>query len=115
MTLPSRRHHKFRGKSTFRPIHATKIETSEKLVVEDQNENFRIRKCVIFYYLDDDTIHILEHRVENSNYLRKYLSSGGNGSKYENNADVKVLVEETKTTVASVILHPSGPLLHREG
>lgn len=35
-------------------------------VVEDANENFRIRKCIIFYYLDDDTIHIIEHRVENS-------------------------------------------------
>jgi len=35
-------------------------------VVEDANENFRIRKCIIFYYLDDDTFHIIEHRVENS-------------------------------------------------
>lgn len=35
-------------------------------VVEDPNENFRVRRCIINYYLDDDTIHILEHRVENS-------------------------------------------------
>lgn len=35
-------------------------------VVEDPNENFRIRKCIIFYYLDDDTIHIIEPRVENA-------------------------------------------------
>ena len=43
----------------------------------------------------------LEHTVENSNYLRKYLPNGGNGSKYnldESNADVKALVEETKRT-----------------
>lgn len=35
-------------------------------VVEDANENYRIRKCIIYYYLDDDTLHIEEPRVENS-------------------------------------------------
>ena len=35
-------------------------------VVEDATENFRIRKCILYYYLDDDTIHIIETRVENS-------------------------------------------------
>lgn len=35
-------------------------------VVEDPNENYRIRKVIIMYYLDDDTIHIMEPRVENS-------------------------------------------------
>jgi len=35
-------------------------------VVEDSNENYRVRHCTIFYYLEDDTIHILEPRVENS-------------------------------------------------
>lgn len=35
-------------------------------VVEDPNENYRIRKCIIYYYLDDDTIHIIEPRIENS-------------------------------------------------
>jgi len=35
-------------------------------VVEDSNENYRIRHCTIFYYLEDDTIHIIEPRVENS-------------------------------------------------
>jgi hypothetical protein len=35
-------------------------------VVENPNENYRVRKCVVYYYLDDDTIHILETRVENS-------------------------------------------------
>ena len=35
-------------------------------VVEDPTENFRLRKCTIYYYLDDDTFHILEPRVENS-------------------------------------------------
>ncbi len=35
-------------------------------VHESGVENFRVRKCVILYYLDDDTIHITEPRVENS-------------------------------------------------
>jgi len=35
-------------------------------VVESPNENYRVRKCTIFYYLDDDTLHILEDKVENS-------------------------------------------------
>ena len=35
-------------------------------VVEDANENYRIRRCVIYYYLDDDTIHIIEPRIENA-------------------------------------------------
>lgn len=35
-------------------------------VVENANENYRIRKCTVYYYLDDDTLHILEDRLENS-------------------------------------------------
>lgn len=35
-------------------------------VVEDPNENFRIRRCIIYFYLDDDTFHIIEPRVPNS-------------------------------------------------
>mgnify|MGYP006163254909 CR=1 FL=1 len=34
--------------------------------MEDPNENYRIRKCIVYYYLEDDTIHIIESRVENS-------------------------------------------------
>lgn len=34
--------------------------------MEDPNENFRVRKCIIYYYLDDDTMHIVEKRIENS-------------------------------------------------
>ena len=34
--------------------------------MEDPNENYRIRKCIIYYYLDDDTLHIIEKRIENS-------------------------------------------------
>lgn len=35
-------------------------------VVEDPNENYRVRKCIIYFYLDDDTFLILEPRVPNS-------------------------------------------------
>jgi hypothetical protein len=29
-------------------------------------ENFRVRKCVIYYYLEDDSLHIAEPKIENS-------------------------------------------------
>lgn len=35
-------------------------------VVEDPNENYRVRHCTMFYYLEDDTLHIVEPRIENS-------------------------------------------------
>lgn len=35
-------------------------------VVENPTENYRIRKCIIYFYLDDDTIHIIEPKVQNS-------------------------------------------------
>ena len=35
-------------------------------VVENPTENYRIRKCVIYFYLDDDTFMIQEPRVPNS-------------------------------------------------
>jgi len=35
-------------------------------VVEDPNENYRVRKCTIFYYLTDGTIYITEPKIENS-------------------------------------------------
>ncbi len=38
----------------------------QEAVVEDPNENFRVRQCIILYYLEDDTFHILEPKVENS-------------------------------------------------
>ena len=34
--------------------------------VETAIENYRIRKCAIYYYLEDGTIHVTEPRVENS-------------------------------------------------
>lgn len=29
-------------------------------------ENFRLRKCVLYYYLEDDSVHIAEPKIENS-------------------------------------------------
>ena len=42
-------------------------------VVESAYENYRIRKCNIFYYLDDDTMHIDEIREENSGIVQGYV------------------------------------------
>ncbi|EGR34903.1 flagellar microtugule protofilament ribbon protein, putative [Ichthyophthirius multifiliis] len=38
----------------------------QESVVEDPKENYRIRKCVIYYYLSDGTIHVNEPKTENS-------------------------------------------------
>lgn len=38
----------------------------KEAVVEANLENFRVRKVVIFYYLEDDTAHITEPREDNS-------------------------------------------------
>lgn len=42
-------------------------------VVESAYENYRIRKCDIYYYLDDDTIHITEIKEENSGIPQGYF------------------------------------------
>lgn len=35
-------------------------------VVENPDENYRVRKCTIYYYLEDNTMYITEPKVENS-------------------------------------------------
>jgi hypothetical protein len=35
-------------------------------VTESAYENWRIRPCLILYYLDDDTVHVIEKKYENS-------------------------------------------------
>ena len=42
-------------------------------VVESAYENYRIRKCNLFYYLEDDTIHVTEVKEENSGIPQGYL------------------------------------------
>jgi len=42
-------------------------------VVESAYENYRIRKCIIYYYLDDDSIHIDEIKEENSGIPQGYF------------------------------------------
>ncbi|KAF0685337.1 Aste57867_22757 [Aphanomyces stellatus] len=39
-------------------------------VHESNVENFRVRKCIVLYYLEDDTIQIIEPKVENSGILQ---------------------------------------------
>jgi EF-hand domain-containing protein 1 len=38
----------------------------QESVVESQLENYRVRPCILYYYLNDDTIHLTEPRVVNS-------------------------------------------------
>jgi hypothetical protein len=48
-------------------------------VVENPSENYRLRKCTLYYYLEDDTLHILEARIPNSGipqgiFLKRHLA-----------------------------------------
>ena len=57
-------------------------------VVENPDENYRIRKCIVFFYLDDDTLHIIEPRVENSGipqgiFLKRHKLPKANGEPYD--------------------------------
>ncbi len=54
-------------------------------VVESAYENYRIRRCDIYYYLDDDTIQIIELKEENSgmpqgNFLKRHKIEKADGS-----------------------------------
>lgn len=42
-------------------------------IVESAYENFRVRSLNIFYYLDDDTVHIDEVKTENSGIVQGYF------------------------------------------
>jgi len=45
----------------------------QESVVETNLENYRVRQCVIMYYLEDDTCHITERKVENSGIMQGQL------------------------------------------
>merc|ERR1719218_360258 len=38
----------------------------KEAVIETNLENWRVRQCIIFYYLEDDTCHIAEKKQDNS-------------------------------------------------
>lgn len=38
----------------------------KEIITERREEKWRVRKCVLYYYLEDDTIHISEPKVDNS-------------------------------------------------
>eukprot|EP01016_Furgasonia_blochmanni_P036317 TRINITY_DN4137_c0_g1_i8.p1 TRINITY_DN4137_c0_g1~~TRINITY_DN4137_c0_g1_i8.p1 ORF type:complete len:651 (+),score=231.66 TRINITY_DN4137_c0_g1_i8:95-2047(+) len=42
----------------------------QESVIEMRTENFRVRRCVIYYYLNDDTIYVTEPKVENSGIIQ---------------------------------------------
>merc|ERR1719235_85299 len=56
----------------------------KEAVVETNLENYRVRKCVVYYYLEDDTCHIIEPRIDNSgipqgNLVRRHRFPAPNG------------------------------------
>jgi hypothetical protein len=64
-------------------------------VVENPNENFRVRKCTIYYYLDDDTLHINEKKIENSGltqgvFLKRHQVPKPDGSGNYSYSDLNV-------------------------
>jgi len=44
-------------------------------VHESRLENYRIRKCVLYYYLEDDSMHVSEPKVENSGIPQARLAA----------------------------------------
>lgn len=56
-------------------------------VVESAYENYRIRTCDIYYYLDDDTIHITEVKEENSGIPQGYFLKRHKIQKTEGSGD----------------------------
>lgn len=38
----------------------------KEAVFSSPSENFRVRKCIVYYYLEDDSLHIAEPKIENS-------------------------------------------------
>merc|ERR1719409_577077 len=53
-------------------------------VIETNLENWRTRKCIIFYYLEDDTCHVAEKKQDNSGIpqgtlIRRHRFPGPNG------------------------------------
>jgi hypothetical protein len=56
-------------------------------VHESNVENYRVRKCIFLYYLDDDTFHITEPKVENSGipqgiFLKRHKVTNPQGGYY---------------------------------
>jgi len=52
--------------------------------VESAHENFRVRRCDFYYYLDDDTIHVNEPKSENSGIPQGYFVKRHRVKKNEN-------------------------------
>jgi len=65
-------------------------------VVENPNENYRIRKMIIYYYLNDGTIYIMEPRVENSGIPQGVSSAGKRSQKHS--AVTTGILGETSTS-----------------
>jgi len=57
----------------------------KEAVFSSQVENARLRKCVLYYYLEDDSVHIAEPKIENSGipqgvFVKRHRIPNSNGN-----------------------------------
>jgi len=60
----------------------------KEAVPSSQNETWRVRKCTIYYYLEDDSMQIAEPKVENSGitqgvFVKRHKIPKQNGERYD--------------------------------
>ena len=75
-----------KGENTVVPVQPAWVAFDRKVlrfdcyfkesVHESRLENYRIRKCVLYYYLEDDSMHVSEPKVENSGIPQARLHRG---------------------------------------
>ena len=58
-------------------------------VTESAYENWRIRPCTILYYLEDDTVHVIENKYENSGIPQGDFIKRRRTKLYENDPELK--------------------------
>jgi hypothetical protein len=81
-------------------------------VVESAVENWRVRRVVIYYYLEDDSIHVAEPRQDNSG-LPQVRADGGGARRASVHAACRQVAVAAAALLAWALLSPSRlpPLL----
>jgi len=69
-------------------------------VTESNEENYRVRKCVIYLYLEDESIHVAEPKQQNSGipqgvFLKRHRIPKADGSSYHSIVDLNIGLEVT--------------------
>jgi len=70
----------------------------QEAVTESNLENYRVRRVIVYYYLEDDTMHVSEPRMDNSgcpsgSLIRRHRIPSGEGSGYIKPEDILVGVD----------------------